>query len=288
MTTATATEERTVGTDLVGAELSFPHLIRSEWIKLRSIRSTVWCYLILFVLNIAMSVLPALAVNPHHQRLAGDAANGTVVLINTINVNLTALVAAVLGVLIISGEYGTGMIRSTFAADPRRYGAIGAKALVLAVTTFVISAISVGIGVLVSAPILSSKNIDVHLVDPDVFLPILGALVYVAMITLLAFGIGLLIRASAGGITIALGLLLVVPTILSAIAALTHQNWVADIGQFLPSQAGGQMYAYQAGAHVDSADGVINLNAWQGFGVLAAEVIVIGAAAVILLKRRDV
>ena len=111
---------------------------------------------------------------------------------------------------------------------------------------------------------------------------------YVTMITLLAFGIGLLIRASAGGIAIALGLLLVVPTILSGIAALTHQNWVADIVQFLPSQAGGRMYAFQAGAHAGMINGVVNLNAWQGFGVLAAEVIMVGAAAVILLKRRDV
>lgn len=287
MTTVTAPKEAT-GTDLTGARLTFPHLMRSEWIKLRSIRSTVWCYLILFVLNIAMSVLPALAVNPKGQHLSGDAANGTVVLINTINVNLTALVAAVLGVLIISGEYGTGMIRSTFAADPRRYGAVAAKALVLAVTTFVISAISVGIGVLASAPILSSNNVDVNLGDSDVFLPILGALLYVAMITLLAFGIGLLIRSSAGGITITLGLLLVVPTILTAIAALTHQNWVADIGEFLPSKAGGQLYAFQAGTQTGGNDGVITLTAWQGFAVLAAEIVAVGAAAVILLKRRDV
>lgn len=287
MTTATATKGPT-STDLTGARLTFPHLIGSEWIKLRSIRSTVWCYAILFVLNIAMSVLPALAVNPKHQHLTGDAANGTLVLVNTINVNLTALVAAVLGVLIISGEYGTGMIRSTFSADPRRYGAVAAKALVLAVTTFVISAISVGIGVLASAPILSSNNVDVNLGDSDVLLPILGALLYVAMITLLAFGVGLLIRSSAGGIAITLGLLLVVPTILTAIGALTSQNWVTDIAQFLPSQAGGRLYAFQAGNHSGRGDGVISLTAWQGFGVLAAEVVGVGAAAMVLLKRRDV
>lgn len=99
------------------------------------------------------------------------------------------------------------------------------------------------------------------------------------MITLLAFGIGLLIRASAGGIAITLGLLLVVPTILSAIAELTHQTWVADIGQFLPSRAGGQLYAYQAGNQPAGAGGAITLNAWQGFSVLAAEVIAVGIAA---------
>lgn len=286
MTALTRTED-TVRTDLAGARLTFPHLVRSEWIKQRSIRSTLWCYLVIFVLNIAMSVLPALAANPNGRHLTGDMANRTVVMINTINVNLTALVAAVLGVLIISGEYGTGMIRSTFAADPRRYGAVGAKALVLAATTLVVSAVSVWLGALGSAPILSSHNIDVHLNNPDVFWPILGALLYVTMITLLAFGIGLLIRASAGGIAITLGLLLVVPTILSAIAELTHQTWVADIGQFLPSRAGGQLYAYQAGNQPAGAGGAITLNAWQGFSVLAAEVIAVGIAAMTLLKRRD-
>lgn len=286
MTTLTRTQ-KPIRADLAGAHLTFPHLVRSEWIKLRSLRSTVWCYVILFVLNIAMSVLPAFAANPQDRHLTGDAANSMVVLINTINVNLTALVAAVLGVLIISGEYGTGMIRSTFAADPRRYGAVAAKALVLTASTLAVSAVSVWIGALASAPILSSQNIDVNLGDPDVFLPILGALVYVAMITLLAFGIGLLIRASAGGITIALGLLLVVPTILTAVAALTHQTWVANIVQFLPSHAGAQLYAYRGGGPARDTGDMITLNTWQGFSVLAAEVIAVGAAAVILLKRRD-
>jgi len=190
-------------------------------------------------------------------------------------------------VLIISGEYGTGMIRSTFAADPRRYGAVGAKAFVLALTTLVISGISAGIGVLGSAPIMSSHNVDVNLGDADVLKPLLGAELYVAMITLLAFGIGLLIRVSAGGVAIALGLLFVVPILLQVIAALTHQDWITNITQFLPSQAGGQLYAYQAGTASGGDNGIISLNAWQGFAVLAAEVVAVGAVAVILLKRRD-
>ncbi|GAB3918461.1 ABC transporter permease [Microlunatus endophyticus] len=286
MTTVTATK-KTTGTDLTGARLTFPHLMLSEWIKMRSIRSTVWCYLVIFVLNIAISVLASLGVNPTGQHLTGDAANSAVVQFNTANVTITGLVAAVLGVLIISGEYGTGMIRSTFAADPRRYGAVGAKALVLAVTTFVISGVSAGIGVLGSGPIMSSNNVDVNLGDADVLKPLLGAELYVAMITLLAFGIGLLIRVSAGGVAIAVGLLFVVPILLQVIAALTHQNWITNITQFLPSQAGGQLYAYQAGTASGGDNGIISLNAWQGFAVLAAEVVAVGAVAVILLKRRD-
>lgn len=287
MTTATATQAPA----FAGARVTFPRLVRSEWIKLRSIRSTSWCFAVLFVLSIAMSVLPALAVNRNGQPMTGAAADGTVVLINTISIHLTALVVGVLGVLIISGEYGTGQIRSTFIADPRRLGAIFAKALVLVAATFVISAASVWIGALASAPILSSHNIDVNLGHAAVYMPILGGSVYVALVALLAFGIGTLIRASAGGIAITLGLLLVVPGILAAIAALTNAQWLSDLTQFLPSQAGGQLFVYDGstpgGAQSGGGSTGLQLNGWQGFGVLAAEVVAVGIAALALVKRRD-
>lgn len=85
-----------------------------------------------------------------------DLANGTVVNANTVGVLLSSLVVGVLGVLIITGEYGTGQVRSTFTADPRRTGVILAKATVLAVTTFVVSAVATWIGVLVSLPLLGA------------------------------------------------------------------------------------------------------------------------------------
>jgi len=291
VTTATA-PAHVSGTNLDGIHLSFVRLIRSEWIKLRSIRSTMWCYLVLFVLSIALSVLPALAAGSGSQHVTGANADAAVVTINTISIHLTALVVGVLGVLIITGEYGTGQIRSTFTADPRRYGAFFAKALVLAATTFVVSAASVWIGALASAPILNAQNIDVNLGHPSVFLPILGGSVYVTLVALLAFGIGTLIRASAGGVAITLGLLLVVPGILVAIGSLINAQWLLDIAQFLPSQAGGQLSTFSGDAsgavHALSTDaeGVV-LNGWEGFWVLLAEVVAVGAAALVLVKRRD-
>jgi len=288
--------------DLAGARVTFPRLVRAEWIKLRSIRSTVWCYLVLFVLSILMSVLPALVVNRSGTAVTGVDADSTVATINTISIHLTALVVAVLGVLIVSGEYGTGQIRSTFIADPRRLGATFAKALVLATTTFVISAASVWIGAFASAPILSSRHIDVNLGHSAVFLPILGGSVYVTLVALLAFGIGTLVRATAGGIAITLGLLLVVPGILSAIGVLTHTQWLLDVNQFLPSQAGAQLFAFSGDAHgvvvhagggaaaggpADLTSPNIQLDGWQGFWVLLGEVVAVGIVAFTLTKRRD-
>jgi ABC-2 type transport system permease protein len=267
--------------------LGFGRLVRSEWIKLRSIRSTIWCLAILVVVTIAMAVLIGNALDVGTP-VGQDSANGTLVTINTASVSLTALVVAVLGVLIITGEYGTGQVRSTFTADPRRTGVILAKASVLAVTTFVVSAVSIWIGVFASAALQAGKGVHADLADPAVFLPLLGASVYVTLLALLAYGIGLLVRSSAGGIAITLGLLLVLPIVLSLIANVLQAQWLLDVTKFLPDQAGAQLYTYSAGdAGGAPQDGIV-LNGWGGFGVLTAEVVVVGVLALTVARRRDV
>lgn len=270
--------------DSVG--LSFPRLVRSEWIKLRSIRSTVWCYAILVLLTIAMAVLLGAVIDQGAGQMPQEAVNGGFVDINTVSVSLTALVVGVLGVLIITGEYGTGQVRSTFTADPGRTGVILAKAFVLALATFVVSVVSTGIGVAVSAGLQASKDIHPEFTDPAVWMPILGASVYVTLVALFAYGIGLLVRSSAGGIAITLGIFLVLPVILSIFAELTQAQWVADVATLLPSAAGAELYAYSYSGARD-VTGLV-LNGWSGFGVLAGEVVVIGAIAIAVARSRDV
>ncbi|NQW92355.1 ABC transporter permease [Curtobacterium sp. VKM Ac-2861] len=267
--------------------LSFPHLVRSEWIKLRSIRSTIWCFAILAVLTIGMAgLLGAFVDLPANS--PQDVANGSFVSINTTGVSLSALVVGVLGVLIITGEYGTGQVRSTFTADPRRTGVILAKATVLALTTFVVSVVSTWIGVVLSALLLASDGTSPQIGDPSVFMPILGSSVYVTLLALLAYGIGLFVRSSAGGIAITLGILLVLPVILSLVSGLLNAEWIGDVFKFLPDQAGSQLFAYPyTGADAGPTSGVV-LNGWGGFGVLAAEVVVVGALALTVARRRDV
>ncbi|KQO60354.1 ABC transporter permease [Curtobacterium sp. Leaf261] len=270
-----------------GVGLSFPRLVRSEWIKLRSIRSTVWCYAVLVVLTIAMAVLLGSLVNQGGPSLPADQANGTLVSVNTASVSITALVVGVLGVLIITGEYGTGQVRSTFTADPGRIGVILAKAFVLALATFVVSAVATWIGVAISVGLQAANNVHADLGDPAVFLPILGSSVYVTLLALLAYAIGLLVRSSAGGIAITLGILLVLPVILALFAGLTNAEWILDVAKFLPSEAGGQLFAYPSGGAATGQTGVV-LNGWGGFAVLAGEVVVVGAAATAIARSRDV
>lgn len=267
-------------------------IVRSEWIKLRTVRSTLWCFGLLIVLVVGVGALIASLADYGGAAVAGDAARSGIVGMSTAGLNIAVLIVAVLGSLIITGEYSTGMIRSTFAAAPRRTGALVAKAVVLAVSTFVATSIGVWLSALVMWPILAGKDVEVDLGDPSVIMPMLGGAVYVTMIALLAFGFGAMVRSTAGALATVLGLLLVAPVVLQLLAGLTQADWVSTVSSLLPQSAGGKLFEYAgtatvpAGAPVVDSTG-LDLNGWGGFGVLAAWDAVVLGIAWILVKRRD-
>jgi ABC-2 type transport system permease protein len=302
--TSTSTAAGTTTRAAVGHNLSFGGVLRSEWIKLRTLRSTLWCYLIIVVLMVALGLLIAVALPaptagspaPTH-----DVQQATWVTGSTLGIGFAQLVSAVLGALVITGEYGTGMIRSTFAAVPKRLPAIVAKALVFGVTTFVVALVALVISALAVAPLLPAKGITPDFGDGKVWLALVGGAGYIALIGLLAFGIGLIIRSSAAGIAASLGLVLVVPTILQVLASVTRADWPTNIAAFLPASAGGKLYAYQGasavslapsrpGAGVQAAASAVNtvvLDSWQGLLVIVGWVVVAFVIGAILVKRRD-
>ncbi|MEP6844000.1 MAG: ABC transporter permease subunit [Pseudolysinimonas sp.] len=286
--------------------LSFGGELRSEWIKLRTLRSTLWCYVIIVVLTIGLGLLIASALPVPTGAAASttathDVQQSTWVTVSTLGISFAQLVSAVLGALVITGEYGTGMIRSTFAAVPKRLPAVVAKALVFGVTTFLVSLVALVATALVTAPLLPAKNITPDFGDGKIWLALVGGAGYVALIGLLAFGIGLIIRNSAGGIAAALGLVLVVPTIFQVLSLVTRAEWPANIAAFLPSSAGAKLYAYPGAvaeslapsrpgspaATAASAVNTITLDSWQGLLVLLGWVVVAFIIGAILVKRRD-
>lgn len=319
MSHATSASEATASrprAELAGARLSFARLVRGEWVKIRSLRATWWCWALIVAITIGLAALVALnvgAVGPDGPvAFTGRGAEQIVVLTGTVGVVFAQLIAAVLGVLNIAGEYTTGMIRSTFTAAPGRFGAIFAKATVLAVTTFIVSAVAIWGSILVAWPLLSHNLVEVDLGEPRVFLPLLGASVYVTLTTLLAFAFGLLLRSAAGGIATAMGLLLIAPIIALIVYSFTQEAvWMYDVLNVLPSNAGGHLYTYtgQPGpsgmnfvpepprAHVTQQDGgytegaikagVLQLDGWGGFAVLLGWVVVVGGIATLAAKRRD-
>lgn len=280
------------------ARLTFLGVLNSEWIKLRTLRSTVWCYALIVVLPVLLALLVAGVSQAPEADLPHDVQQSTWVSTATLGVGFAQLVVAVLGALVITGEYGTGMIRSTLTAVPRRLPAMFAKAIVFGVVTFVVSLVGLVAAAAATAPLLADKGVTADFGDPDVWLALVGGAGYLALTGLISLAIGLLLRSSAAGIAASVGLLLVVPLIFGLIAGLAQAQWAADVASFLPGNAGAVLYAYPADAvpvatgpgPSQASAGVtsdVDLDAGQAALVLGGWFAAIYAAGLVLLKRRD-
>jgi ABC-2 type transport system permease protein len=264
--------------------LTFPRIVRSEWIKFRTLRSTMWTLASTVVVIVGIIVLFSIMItsNGGGGRDHGTAGPETCIIAFSIAASIAQLAVAVLGVLVITGEYTTGMIRSTLAAVPRRLPALWAKGVVLAVSIFVVSAIAVVVSLGVMQLFLGGKGLAPDLGKTETIRILFGTVLYLTAIALLAFAIGALLRHSAGALATVMGLLLVVP-------AITAIPWkpLQQIGPFLPGEAGSKvLMAAQTNAPSPEAVGAI-LGPWQGFGVLVAWVAVLLGVAAVLLRRRN-
>lgn len=275
MTTTTANTSAPHVHRVQTGHVTFGHLIRSEWIKLRSLRSTVWCLAIIFVVTIGMGLL--MSITATSSSMAGHLPKGFGLQVAVFGTVFSQLVAAVLGALIITGEYSTGMIRSTLVAAPHRLPVLWAKAIVFGATLFVVGFVGMLLTVAVTTPILTSHHAAVDLGNSESWRMLAGAAVYLVIIGLLALGLGTIIRNSAGAIAAILGLLLIVPTVLSMIPV----DWTRETTKYLPSSAGTAMY--MGGSPTGSG----SLEPWQGLLVLIAWVAVFFVVAALMLKKRD-
>jgi ABC-2 type transport system permease protein len=268
--------------------LTFGGILSSEWIKFWSLRSSVWCCVIVLALAFGVSLLIAVVSNsPDTTSLPHDVQQAQVARDATAGLYVGELVVAVLGVLVISGEYGTGMIRSTFTAVPKRIPVFAGKAVVLAIVSFALGIVTTYGTALVISPFLARSGIHLDLADGDLNVALLGGSLYLALITLMSLGIGAMVRNSAGGIATALGVILVAPVILQLAAGFSNSAVLANVSNFLPTSAGARLYSYHAlAAHSDS--GFIQLDATQGGLVLAGWAVLALVVAGILMRRRDV
>ena len=270
-TTTPAATVRHRGTP--GIHLSFVHVLHSEWIKLRTLRSTVWSYLIVIVMALGMALLGS--TQSSFEGVPGDQQTQTVIFASTFGIYFGQLVVAVLGVLVISGEYSTGMIRSTITAVPKRLPALWAKAIVLFITTFVVGAISSFGSIAIALPILAGKGIHADWGDSALYLTPLSGALYLALLSIFALGIGAILRNSAGGIAAVLGILLLLPTLWMLIPG----QWAIDASPYLLPNAGSNFF--------QAAGPDATLEPWQSLIVIVVWVAVSLAGAAVLLKRRD-
>ncbi len=264
--------------------VTFAGTTASEWIKFRTLRSTIWTLIVTMVLLVGVSVLAAWG-SANELVDAGNAQGGmdTAQLLSA-GYQLAQLGLAVLGVLIITGEYSTGMVRSTFAAVPRRVPVLWAKALVLTVVVLVVTVVSMALSYMATIPFHDTLGATLDLSDAETLRMTAGLPLYLAAIGLLAFTVGALVRHSAGALAGVIALLLVIENVLMLIPF----RVIELISPFLPTTAGRRvLFDSEMITTVNAATDGAHLTPWQGYAVLVAWVLGLLALATVLLRRRD-
>ena len=249
----------------------------SEWTKLHSLRSTRWSLLAGVLLTIAFPVLFAAVTSSHWGSMsAHERADRHPLDIALAGVNVSQLAVAVLGVLVITGEYSTGMIRASFSAVPRRLPVLWAKTAVFALVTFALMLPSVLIAFVASQAMLDTHHIlQISFTHPGVARSVIGGAVYLMLVGIFALGIGAIVRNTAGGIATFAGIFFVIPPLMNVLPA----SWNNAITPYLPSEAGRQIFSLTHDAH--------SLSPWAGGFLFAGYCALVLAIAAVLLVRRD-
>jgi ABC-type transport system involved in multi-copper enzyme maturation permease subunit len=253
-------------------------VIQSEWIKIRSLRSTWFSLLAAVVIIVGLGTLFS---GLHAHRVDQGNGPGSQFVLDATQVSLRGVFLAqlaigVLGVLVITGEYSTGMIRSSLAAVPHRQPVLVAKALVFGAVVFVVSLASTLAAFLLGQQAQASTHQQASLSTHDAIRAIVGGAIYLTLIGLLAVGLGFLIRNTAGAIAALFGIVLVAPILAAALPA-PYSN---DVNKYLPLNAGTQILLTR---DFDPTQ----LSPWAGIGVTALFAVVAMLAGAIILKRRD-
>jgi ABC-2 type transport system permease protein len=286
--------------------------IRSEFTKLRSVRSTYWTIAALFIVSVGIAAIAGVAIasNIHNnpQNKAGmDATQASLIAF----FEFGQLIIAVLGALTITSEYSTGMIRTSLTAMPRRGTVYAAKLIVFTTVTLIVSLITSFITFFVGQALMSGSGVSASLFHSvtipanamtsppaggpgsgppvvtfsgaDVISPgtvltaIIGTALFVTVVALIAFGLGSIIRHTAGAITSAIGLMFVVPIIVQILP----DNWRWDIMRFFPDAAG-RVISVTIGQHNPHL-----WSAWPQFGVTLLYAAVLLAVGGYLFRKRD-
>jgi len=257
----------------------FGHLVLSELTKIRSVRSTVWSFALFVIVTIGFTVLiTALTVASWAKADAAtraQIASDPVGSILGIGLGFGQLTICVLGVLVLSREYSTGMIRASLLAVPKRWPMLVAKIVAFTVIVLVVAEIVCFASYFIGAAILHSK-VPVSLGDPGVLRAVTGAGLYLAVLGLFAMAVAGLIRHTAGALTTVIGFTLV----LAPLASLIPDPAGKYISAYLPTNAG-QLIVQ---THQQSGDVLTPL---QGFGVFGLWVVVLLVLAGVLLQSRD-
>jgi ABC-2 type transport system permease protein len=266
----------TYAPSMPAGRVSLRGLLRSEWTKLRTVRSTMWMLGMTAFVGVAASAIATGVTRAHWA--TESAANR--VAFDPIEVSLMGvylggtLLLGILGILVMSGEYATGTIRATLAAEPRRPLVLAAKVLVFGAVTLVVAEVTAFAGFLLGQALLTAPARHATLASPGAFRAVAGIGLFLSVSGLLALGIAVMVRHTAGAISVYVFVMLVLPIMVEALPSpLQHQ-----IGRLLPLAIGSAMINNPAPAA---------FGPWTGFFILCGYTALILAAGTVILERRD-
>ena len=242
---------------------TFVRALRSEWIKLSTLRSTWWSIGITAVVTIGIALLVAQSMNvPGFEPIQAVVSP----------VQFTMLLAGILGTIAVTGEYSTGMIRSTLAADPVRGSVLAAKAIIVALFLFVASLVISFTAAVAVTPIFEARDMPFAWDSPaDSFLPILAAAASMSVFALIGVSFGFILRSGAGAIAATVGLLFVLPIVMTIFASPDPAwQWISDVSARLPMSASMSAILPQPDSGLDAAGAYLTLAAWVAAGMLSA------------------
>jgi len=260
----------------------FGGALRSELTKIRSVRSTYWSLLALVVITIGIGALfafgrvqnftqvPAAAQAAERARDIAQAAETSL-----FGLIVGQLVIAVLGALTITSEYSTGMIRTSLSVMPRRGVSLAAKAVVFGAIALVVGLVTSFASYFLGQAILSTHHLNSTIGQPGVLRAVIGGGLFLAVCGLLSFGLGAVLRHTAGAITASIGLLFV----LFILSGFLPNNWAVHIDKWVPFNAGGAIWENQSGTAMFSP--------WVGFAVFCAYAAIALGAGLVLFRKRD-
>jgi len=251
-------------------------VVRSEWTKLWTVRSTRWSLLVATLLTIGFPILASTVISTHWgSRSPADRANFNPLDPALIGSQIAQLAIGVLGVLVITAEYSTGMIRASFTAVPKRLPVLWAKASVFAAVTLALMLPSVLIAFFSSQAILSRHDANIAWSHSGVPRAVIGAALYLTVVAVLTLAIGTIVRNTAGGIAAFAAIFFVLPPLMNVLPT----SWNNAISQYLPSNAGRAIISITHDAHT--------LRPWAGFALFVGYAAAALVVAAVLLVTRD-
>lgn len=253
----------------------FAGLLRSEWTKLRTVRSTMWTLGLTILIGVVISVLATAATRANWATTTpANRADFDPIARTLIGVFFGTFTIGVLGVLAVTAEYSTGTIHSVLCAAPRRLWVLAAKTIVFGAVALVISEVASFASFFLGEAFLAAPVPHATITSPGALRAVAGSGLYLCAIGLFALGLGTIIRHTAGAISAFAGILLLIPIIGAALPTSLDN----DLTRFMPLRIGEEMVSGPPLAN--------SFSPWTGLLVLciyAAVLLIVGA--VVLVKR---